>query len=104
MRGIAIQHCMAFQGEYFVDRYGKKAAEHTSPIVRMLAMDILVRAGTDATRVASYNPFVALYWLVSGKTVGGTTSILIRIALAAWKRYGSTLLAAVGFRLRKSRN
>lgn len=28
-------------------------------------------AGTDATRVASYNPFVSLYWLVTGKTVGG---------------------------------
>src|ERR1700751_1416789 len=31
-----------------------------------------VGAGTDATRVASYNPWVSLYWLVSGKTVGGT--------------------------------
>ena len=30
-----------------------------------------VGAGTDATRVASYNPWVALYWLVTGKTVGG---------------------------------
>jgi hypothetical protein len=30
-----------------------------------------VGAGTDGTRVASYNPFVSLYWLVSGKTVGG---------------------------------
>lgn len=29
-------------------------------------------AGTDATRVSSYNPFVALYWLITGKTVGGT--------------------------------
>jgi hypothetical protein len=38
----------------------------------MLEMDIPVGGGTDATRVASYNPFVALYWLVSGKTVGGT--------------------------------
>ncbi len=70
--GIAIQHRMAFQGEYFVDRYGETAAEQTPPIARMLEMDIPVGAGTDATRVASYNPFVALYWLVSGKTVGGT--------------------------------
>ncbi|MBW4624539.1 MAG: amidohydrolase [Brasilonema octagenarum HA4186-MV1] len=70
--GIAIQHRMAFQGEYFVDHYGETAAEQTPPIARMLEMDIPVGAGTDATRVASYNPFVALYWLVSGKTVGGT--------------------------------
>src|SRR5437016_8870743 len=70
--GIAVQHRMAFQGEYFIDRYGKKAAEQSPPIRRMLAMGVPVGAGTDATRVASYNPFVALYWLVAGKTVGGT--------------------------------
>ena len=70
--GIAIQHRMAFQGEYFIARYGAKAAENAPPINRMLQMGVPVGAGTDATRVASYNPFVSLYWLVSGKTVGGT--------------------------------
>jgi predicted amidohydrolase YtcJ len=70
--GIAVQHRMAYQGEYFLDRYGPQAAEHSPPIQRMLRAGIPVGAGTDATRVASYNPFVALYWLVSGKTVGGT--------------------------------
>jgi predicted amidohydrolase YtcJ len=69
--GIAIQHRMAFQGEYFVERYGAKAAETTPPIKRMLDAGIPVGAGTDATRVASYNPWTALYWLVSGRTVGG---------------------------------
>src|SRR5947199_350896 len=69
--GIAVQHRMAFQGEYFIDRYGKKAAEQSPPVRRMLAMGIPVGAGTDATRVASYNPFVSLYWLVEGKAVGG---------------------------------
>jgi predicted amidohydrolase YtcJ len=70
--GIAIQHRMAFQGEYFVDRYGVAAAERTPPIQRMLELGIPVGAGTDATRVASYNPWVSLYWMVAGKTVGGT--------------------------------
>jgi predicted amidohydrolase YtcJ len=69
--GIAIQHRMAFQGEYFVDRYGADAAKETPPVKRLLEMDIPVGAGTDATRVASYNPWTALYWLVSGRTVGG---------------------------------
>lgn len=69
--GIAVQHRMAFQGEYFVDRYGKRAAERTPPLRRMLEMGVPVGAGTDATRVASYNPFVSLYWMVSGKTLGG---------------------------------
>lgn len=70
--GIAIQHRMAYQGEYFIDRYGKKTAERTPPIRKMLDLGIPVGAGTDATRVASYNPWVSLYWLVTGKTVGGT--------------------------------
>jgi hypothetical protein len=69
--GIAIQDRMAFQGEYFMDRYGKKAAERTPPVRKMLELGIPVGAGTDATRVASYNPWVSLYWMVAGKTVGG---------------------------------
>jgi len=69
--GIAIQHRMAFQGEFFVERYGADAARQTPPIQRMLDAGIPVGAGTDATRVASYNPWTALYWLVSGRTVGG---------------------------------
>jgi predicted amidohydrolase YtcJ len=69
--GIAIQHRMAYQGEYFVDRYGAKAAERTPPIAQMLKAGVVVGAGTDATRVASYNPFMSLYWLVTGNTIGG---------------------------------
>lgn len=69
--GIAIQHRMAFQGEYFVNRYGAAAAERTPPVRRMLEMGVPVGAGTDATRVANYNPWNSLYWLVTGKTVGG---------------------------------
>ncbi|CAN7661282.1 amidohydrolase [Bosea sp. LjRoot9] len=69
--GIAVQHRMSFQGEYFVERYGAKAAERTPPIARMLEAGVPVGAGTDATRVASYNPWVSLAWLVTGRTLGG---------------------------------
>ena len=69
--GIAVQHRMAYQGEYFVERYGPEAAEATPPIARMLERGVRISAGTDATRVASYNPWVCLAWLVTGKTVGG---------------------------------
>jgi predicted amidohydrolase YtcJ len=70
--GIAVQHRMAYQGEYFIDRYGAGAAERTPPVKQMLRAGLPVGAGTDATRVASYNPWVSLYWLVAGRTVGGT--------------------------------
>ncbi|CAH2601125.1 Amidohydrolase [Rhodovastum atsumiense] len=69
--GVAVQHRMAYQGEYFVERYGAQAAEATPPIARMLAKGTRVSAGTDATRVASYNPWVSLAWMVTGRTVGG---------------------------------
>lgn len=69
--GIAVQHRMAYQGEYFVERYGTGAAAATPPVRRMLAAGVPVGGGTDATRVASYNPWVALSWLVTGRTVGG---------------------------------
>ena len=69
--GIAIQDRMAFAGEYFVDRYGADAAKEAPPVRKMLDMGIPVGAGTDGTRVSSYNPWPSLYWLVTGKTVGG---------------------------------
>jgi len=69
--GIAIQSRMAYQGEYFTDRYGSVAAENTPPIKTMLEMGVPVGGGSDATRVSSYNPWVSLYWLTTGKTVGG---------------------------------
>jgi Amidohydrolase family len=50
---------------------GTGAAEAMPPIRRMMAAGLKVSAGTDATRVASYNPWVSLAWLVTGKTVAG---------------------------------
>ncbi len=69
--GIAVQSRMAYQGEYFKERYGAKAAENTPPIKKMIEMEVPVGAGSDATRVSSYNPWVSMYWMTAGKTVGG---------------------------------
>ncbi|TRW25929.1 amidohydrolase [Flavobacterium zepuense] len=69
--GIAIQHRMAYQGEAFIKRYGKTAAANTVPLKKIMDMGIRVGMGTDGTRVASYNPWVGLYWLTTGKTLGG---------------------------------
>jgi predicted amidohydrolase YtcJ len=74
--GIAVQNRMAFQGEYFVERYGSQQAKRTPPIRRMLEIGVPVGAGTDATRVSSYNPYLSLYWLITGKTIGGLSLYL----------------------------
>ena len=71
--GIAVQHRMAYQGEDFAKRYGSEAAADAPPLRRILEAGVPLGAGTDATRVASYNPWVSLYWLVTGRTIGGLT-------------------------------
>ncbi|WP_405881695.1 amidohydrolase [Streptomyces sp. NBC_01136] len=70
---MSIQNRMSFQGEAFVRRYGAGAAADAPPVRAMLERGLTVGAGTDATRVSSYNPWVALHWLVSGRTVGDLT-------------------------------
>ncbi|WP_219507877.1 amidohydrolase [Nonomuraea ceibae] len=68
---IGVQNRMSFQGRAFVDRYGAAAAAGTPPVRQMLERGLPVAAGSDATRVSSYNPWVALHWLITGRTVGG---------------------------------
>jgi hypothetical protein len=70
--GIAVQHRMAFQGEYFIRRYGRAAAAAVPPVREMLRQGVPVGAGTDGTRVASYHPWTCLHWLSTGRSVGGT--------------------------------
>lgn len=70
--GVAVQNRMAFAGEYYAKRYGKEAAASAPPLRKLLKSGVPLGAGTDLTRVSSYNPWLSLYWMVSGKTVGGT--------------------------------
>ena len=63
---------MAYQGEYFVERYGRRRGRgDAADRPRCCRKGVKVSAGTDATRVASYNPWVSLSWLVTGKTRRG---------------------------------
>lgn len=69
--GISIQNRIAFQEKAFLDRYGPEAAAEAPPIRKMLAAGLPVGAGTDMSRVSSYNPWLCLSWLVTGKGRGG---------------------------------
>jgi predicted amidohydrolase YtcJ len=68
---LSIQNRMMFQGRAFVDRYGAERASSAPPLRKMLDRGLLVAAGTDATRVSSYNPWLSLEWLVRGHSIGG---------------------------------
>lgn len=68
--GWTMQDAMYFQGERAMAQRGE-AARRMPPIATALGLGLPVGAGTDAHRVASYNPFVALQWMLDGRTVGG---------------------------------
>jgi len=68
--GVAVQFRMYYQGELYQKMYGQPETQ-LPPIKKMLAMGIPVGMGTDATRISTYNPWMALHWLLTGKTIGG---------------------------------
>jgi len=70
--GWAMQDALYFEGERFQKEKGAEAAHRAPPLKTALRIGVKIGAGTDAHRVASYNPFVALRWMLDGKTVGGT--------------------------------
>ena len=69
--GIAAQARMAYAGELFAERYGEEAASGAPPVADIIEHGIPLGLGTDATRIASYNPWAALDYFVTGRTVGG---------------------------------
>ena len=69
--GWTVQDAMYFGGEAFRESVGEASARRTPPVVTAKKIGVAVGAGTDAHRVASYNPFTALQWFLDGKTVGG---------------------------------
>ena len=69
--GVSIQNRTMFQAQPFIDRYGRAVAGNSPPIRAMLDAGLTVAAGSDATRAASYNPWLSLSWLVTGADIGG---------------------------------
>ena len=67
--GIAVQFRMFYQGELYQRQYGNPDHQ-VPPIRKMLDMGIPVGLGTDATRISSFNPWLSLYWAITGKTIG----------------------------------
>ncbi len=71
--GISYQNRVAFQAREYERRYGAKALRAVMPVRKMMASGAPLASGTDATRVSSYNPWLSIHWLVTGKGRGGET-------------------------------
>lgn len=70
--GIALQDRMAFLGDDFLERYGPAATAASPPLRLILKKEVPFGLGTDGTRGSSFNPWVTLSWLVTGRTAGHT--------------------------------
>ncbi len=69
--GWLFQNALYFRGGAFVRQRGEEAARVSPPIVSAIDKGLKVAAGTDAHRVMSFHPFVALQWMLDGRTVDG---------------------------------
>ncbi|MEI8150986.1 MAG: amidohydrolase [Hyphomicrobiales bacterium] len=69
--GWLVQNAFYFRGEAFLGQRGVEVARVSPPIASALRLGVPVGGGTDAHRVMSYHPFVALQWVLDGKTAGG---------------------------------
>jgi predicted amidohydrolase YtcJ len=69
--GWTVQDAMYFGGDGYVQQAGVDAAKRVPPVETGQKIGVSIGGGTDAHRVASYNPFTSLQWLLDGKTVSG---------------------------------
>jgi hypothetical protein len=69
--GIAIQDRLVFRSADSSRAWGHEKAHGAPPIRDMLDLGIPVGAGTDSTRVTSYNPWVSLWWMITGCSFDG---------------------------------
>ena len=70
--GWTMQDAMYFNGDATIRQRGP-AARRIPPLETARKLGVVIGAGTDAHRVASYNPFTCLQWILDGKTVEGIT-------------------------------
>jgi predicted amidohydrolase YtcJ len=70
--GWTVQDALYHGGEEYQKQQGVEATRRSPPVNTAEKMGVVIGAGTDAHRVASYNPFTALQWFLDGKTAKGT--------------------------------
>ena len=70
--GIAVQSRLLLTGEMLLELWGEEKGRNAPPLRAMLEAGVPLGAGTDAFRSGNYSPMLALWWLVTGKSIAGT--------------------------------
>ncbi len=69
--GWLMQNRLYFAAPAFLANYEAARLAQMPPLARAQRMGLPLGGGTDADRVMSYNPFVALRWMLDGRTLSG---------------------------------
>lgn len=69
--GIALDTKLAMHGEAFVKTYGAEKASQTPRLRDLYDSGVPLTMTTDAFRVASFNPWIGISWMTTGKSVSG---------------------------------
>ncbi|HWV74013.1 MAG TPA: amidohydrolase, partial [Pseudosphingobacterium sp.] len=70
--GIALDTKLAMHGEAFVKTYGAEKASQTPKLRELYDSGVSLTMTSDAFRVASFNPWIGISWMTTGKSVSGT--------------------------------
>ena len=70
--GISVQDRLALTGERNVQLWGAARARNAPPLRTMIRSRVPLGADTDAFLSGNYSPMLALWWLITGKTVAGS--------------------------------
>lgn len=73
--GIALDAKMALHADSFIKRYGREKALMTPRLRLLVDSGIPLAMTTDAFRAATYNPWIAMSWMVTGKSVSGSEAL-----------------------------
>ncbi len=70
--GIALDTKRALHGDGFIKTHGREKALQTPRLRQLVDSGIPLAMTTDAYRAATFNPWVGISWMVSGKSVSGS--------------------------------
>jgi predicted amidohydrolase YtcJ len=70
--GIALDPKMALHGDAFIKTYGREKALETPRLRALVDSGIPLAMTTDAFRATTFNPWVAISWVVTGRSVSGS--------------------------------
>ena len=70
--GIALDMKMAMHGDGFIKTHGIEKALQTPRLRKLVDSGIPLAVTTDAFRASSYNPWIGISWMITGKSVSGS--------------------------------